>query len=194
MYKHYFLQMGLPFSLLIGIGISLIKIEEKDLNKIFSMVVLLVAIFSVVNLSQFAVNYRKMSTDTSYKIAKYIKENTGENDTLFVLGDESIIYFLADRKAATKYFDWVYSCNKWGRILQIGDSVLSELNKNKPKYIVYYNSKWFIDFYDKRLRHLENFMFQNYHIEKVIDGHLIYKSNEINMDHAEPKSNIETRN
>lgn len=179
MHGHYFLQMGLPFSLLIGLGISAIKIEEKDLSKMFYAVTLTLAIYSVLSSAFFMVSYyRKTDTYTSYKIAKYIQENTTERDNIYILGDEPIIYFLANRKAPTRYFDWLYISKNNGSILRIGDSVLPELKKNKPKYVVYQRSKWLYRIYHKRIKDVEKFIFQNYHIEKDIEHHLIYRCNQ----------------
>jgi len=152
-------------------------VEEKELKKIFSAIAFTVAFLSVLNLSLFAINYRRIENYTSYKIAKYIRENTGERDTIYILGDETIIYFLADRRAPTKFFDWLYSSKYVDNILETGESVLPELKKSKPKYVVYYNSIWLRRLYLGRIKDIEGFIFQNYHVEKNIDSHLIYKSN-----------------
>lgn len=68
-----------------------------------------------------------------YKIADKIKSITGDKDRIFVWGDQSFIYPLSDRLAATKYIVSYHISD-----FNAYDLTLSQLEVLTPKVIVYY--------------------------------------------------------
>jgi hypothetical protein len=75
------------------------------------------------------------------QIAYYIRDNTDPTDTIYVWGIAPQVYFLAQRKAATRYI-----CNANMSLLVTNDSlkalqayaptVMEEIGKSHPAYIV----------------------------------------------------------
>ena len=101
MYPHYYLQMGLPYSLLIALGISKLGVNRTYIGAF--MIAIFVAFMIHSPVTQ-AVNDMS-STDeewfesgASYEVADYIRSNTSKDDTVLLIGGQPIIYFLADRR------------------------------------------------------------------------------------------------
>lgn len=80
-------------------------------------------------ITPFAADYR------SYFIGEYIKLNSNKTDYVFVWGNHPVIYFLSDRKSATKYVHWIHIDDKL--IQNSEEYTIQELISKKPKYIVY---------------------------------------------------------
>ncbi len=65
----------------------------------------------------------------SYSLAFFIKQKTSTSDTIFVVGKENAIYFLANRKSASK--------NILVSEKQNIDQTLTDIETTKPAYILY---------------------------------------------------------
>lgn len=169
MYQHYFLQMALPFSILIGFAIFLLEISKKAFNKIIfiGVIIATVIVYNQNRIVSFLTNYKNQRNNVYYKIAEYILANTTEQDTIYIVG-EPIIYFLLNRKLPTKFF-WS-SCGDLKGILNIKDSVLSAFSNNKPKYIIRYNNFNIVE-------HIDKFILVNYHLETSFENVTLYRAN-----------------
>lgn len=74
----------------------------------------------------------KWTNDTSEKVAKYIRANTGTDDPIFVFTQQPIYYYLADRRNPTRFYvSW------FADPTPLENEMLASLKKNKPKLIVY---------------------------------------------------------
>jgi hypothetical protein len=171
MYSHYFLQMGLAFSLLIALAVSMININARDLNMIlYTVLLILIVNIPFRELLAFPDRFMNRKNDVHYKVADYIAANTTESDTIFVLGGQPILYFLANRKAPTKYFFWLHHWGWREKILHIKDETLRKFSKNKPRYFVYRQD-------NRRVAYLEKFMLEHYHGEATYGEYTLYVVN-----------------
>ena len=81
--------------------------------------------------------YRGNFFTESIQVAKFVKENTSEEDSIFVCGSEPQIYFYSQRKSATGYiymYDLVYS-HQYVKEMQA--EMMQQIEKAHPKYIIY---------------------------------------------------------
>jgi len=87
--------------------------------------------------------FDKLSNSLSFSntenMAKYIRENTGTSDTVWIFGHESLVYFLAQRRSPTR-FQWDYpltidvpGAEKIKNLFL--KTCLLEINQRKPKII-----------------------------------------------------------
>lgn len=173
MYLHYYLQMGFPFSLLIGFAVSKIAIEPKELAKIIFLAIMTIFLSTVpfYEILIFPKIIKMQKNDVYHEIAKHIADHTKEKETIFVLGGQPIIYFLAKRKSPIKYFYWLPHYGLRGDILNIKNSTLTTFTNNKPVYFVYDSEE------KRKIVHLERFMQENYYIEKQFGSYLLYRAN-----------------
>jgi hypothetical protein len=75
----------------------------------------------------------------SLEIARFISENSQENDTVAILGSEPQIYFYAHRRSATPFI-LVYEAmqpHEYARSMQT--EMIEALEKMRPRYLVYVN-------------------------------------------------------
>ncbi len=178
MFPHYYLQMGLTYSLLIALAVS-----KTGLMRIYiqALIIVLASGFLIRYPVQDTVRYIKdedknwYEADTSYAVADSIRSNTSEDDTILVIGGQPVIQFLADRRAPIRDFWWPNHHDVMFEIMNLKDSVPSALNKNKPEYIAFYEGK-----HEGQITHidyLDEFVRNNYRLEKEIGGYEIYKVN-----------------
>jgi len=176
MFPHYYLQMGLAYSLLIALAVS--KIEMKRIY-IQALLIVLAAAFLIRYPIQDTVRYIKnedknwFEADTTYAVADYIKSNTLEDDTILVIGGQPVIQFLADRRSPIKDFWWPNHHGDLFDILNLKDSVPAALGKTKPEYIIFYEGK-----YEGQITHIDymdKFIKDNYTLEKEIGGYDLFK-------------------
>jgi hypothetical protein len=109
--------------------------------------------------------------DDEYNVAKYIREHTTPQDTIFVISSNTAIYFLSERKPSTRVFFWWFHVGFRKEILgrlQIINSP-TDVFKNRPKYIVHSE--------DQRLpEDWKTLLQQNYFEEKKIGKYIILKN------------------
>lgn len=178
MFPHYYLQMGLSYSLLIALGISTINLERRHIQEIIIFLIVLFMIQSPVldTISGIKANDEYWyESRYSYEVADYIRNNTTADETILVIGGQPIIYVLSDRRAPTKHFWWTKHQDIMQKILGLEYSVPNDLNNNKPKYIAFYDGNHKELVY--RLPYLEKFKDENYTLEKNIGGYKLYVLN-----------------
>jgi 4-amino-4-deoxy-L-arabinose transferase-like glycosyltransferase len=75
----------------------------------------------------------------SLEIADYIREHTGADDRIAVIGSEPQIYFYARRLAATGYI-YTYSMMEYhDYALKMQEQMIDEIQSADPEYIVYFD-------------------------------------------------------
>lgn len=100
-------------------------------------------------------------------VSTYISQNTSNNDYIFVYTNESVYYYLFNRQNPTRFYTiWFASPNYYQQ------EVINDLQKNKPKLIIYKSSFWSnkIDNIpnEKRLPIIEKWIKNNYIYDKTI--------------------------
>jgi hypothetical protein len=75
------------------------------------------------------------------QIANYIRDNTDPTDTIYVWGIAPQVYFLAQRKAATRYIcnanmSFLVTDNSLKALQAYAPTVMEEIGKSRPAYIV----------------------------------------------------------
>lgn len=179
MFPHYYLQMGLPFSLLIALGISKLELDRRYIQ---AVIIIITAVFliqyPITQTTRRIKNEDKewFGADTSYAVADYIKSNTTEHDTMLVIGGQPIIQFLSDRKAPIKDFWWPNHHDVLFDILKLKDTVPGALAENKPEYIAFYDGKY--EGQITRISYIDEFIRENYNLEKEIGGYKLYRLKE----------------
>ncbi|CAN0501435.1 unnamed protein product, partial [Phaeothamnion confervicola] len=68
--------------------------------------------------------------------SRYIQEHTTPEDTIFVFRGGAITYFLSDRRAPTKYFQWVLHDGDLGRIVDSKGIPFQEIQEHPPALVV----------------------------------------------------------
>ena len=167
-FRHYFLQVIAPFSVLAAFGI----VESWRLTRLVSpplrfvaqggwtiLLVIMVTLFIKTDYKYFfsytpveqtalQVEVSKgvfdgygMTNVVGREIARYIRDHTDPNDTIYVWGIAPQIYFLAQRKAATRYIsNSNMSMLVTGRALEALQAyapiVMGEIKRSHPAYIV----------------------------------------------------------
>ncbi len=158
MYDHYYLQMGLAFALIVAFAVSRMKLDFKSLcPRNFAIFgITFVVIFSYGLMSGFLPDLKSYKDDETYKMSNFIKERTSESDKILVIGGQPIVYFLADRKSFTRFVFWLHLKAPYADIIGSESEIMSDLHRDKPKYIVYDKSRGYeVDF-------LQDFIKNNY--------------------------------
>ena len=86
-----------------------------------------------------AIAYWGNPFNEAQEISKYIHDNTRDTDKIAVLGSEPEIYFYADRSAATGYLYTYPLVDRQPFNLIMQEQMISEIEKNKPAFIVFCN-------------------------------------------------------
>ncbi|MDX2196113.1 MAG: glycosyltransferase family 39 protein [Cytophagales bacterium] len=73
----------------------------------------------------------------SLEIARYIQQNSNENDKIAVLGSEPQLFFYADRKSATGYIYTYGLMEIHDYNTRMQNEMIAEIEKEKPKYMVF---------------------------------------------------------
>ena len=72
----------------------------------------------------------------SIKIAEYLRDHTGPNDTIAVLGSEPQIYFYSSRHSATGYIYTYSLMEPQSYALSMQQEMIREIELAGPKYLV----------------------------------------------------------
>lgn len=151
--RHYFILLLPAVALLAGIGVtSLLSLfpEKKSTGMKSAAVILLVItplFFTVYKQKKFffQMSPKAVSRSTygfnpfpeSLEIAKYIKEQTTEDDRIVVLGSEPQIYFYSKRRSATGYI-YTYEMMKGHRYAEVMQKeMIREIESVSPKIIIF---------------------------------------------------------
>ena len=73
----------------------------------------------------------------SLEIARFIKDNTTENDRIAIIGSEPQIYFYSSRRAATGNIYMYPLMEKHDYALEMQKEMIREIEYTRPKYLVY---------------------------------------------------------
>lgn len=185
MYSHYYLQMALPYSLVISFAITKLRLSTKRIKAIIVAVTLLVLVQSPLH-KVLAYNNKidlrrtekyRLDHIESYDISRYIRNNTKSDEKILVLGGQPIIYFLSDRRSPIKVFWWndnhIFTLR---RITNFEGTFLPKLRIDKPSYVIVYEGE------DKRqtlgFEYFGKFIFDNYTFETTIGNYKLYRLNE----------------
>jgi len=168
-YGHYFLQIIASFSVLTAFGIVTAWRWAKSLSSLSRFVaqgvwtillVIMVTLFiktdykyffsyTPVGQTVFQRHYSDGTFDVSYGIynivqqgfAFFIRDHTDPSETLYVWGIAPQIYFLAQRKAATRYIcnsnmSFLVTNNSLKALEAYAPTVMEDIRKSPPAYIV----------------------------------------------------------
>jgi 4-amino-4-deoxy-L-arabinose transferase-like glycosyltransferase len=167
-FYHYFLQMIAPFSVLSAYGIGASWEWTKSLSRIsrrlaqggWMIFLLIIAIIFIktdyeyffsytpieqtvcqLKISNGVFDYYGIRNVFNQEIASYIRDRTDSTETIYVWGIAPQIYFLAQRRAATRYrnnFNMsILVTNDALRALQTyAPAVMEEVRESRPAYIV----------------------------------------------------------
>lgn len=190
-WAHYFLQVIAPFSVLTAYGIvatwkwakSLSSLPRFVAQGVWAIILVIMVIifiktdykyfFSYTPIEQTLFQYHVPKGEpplfsiyniVQHEIAGYLRNHTDPNETIYVWGIAPQVYFLAQRKAATRYI-----CNSNMSILVTNDAlkalqayaptVMEDLRRSYPAYVVQiFPLEW--------LPELQSFVRDHY----VIDG------------------------
>jgi 4-amino-4-deoxy-L-arabinose transferase-like glycosyltransferase len=195
-YAHYFLQIIAPFSVLAAYGVRTTWKLAKTLSPLPRFVVqgawaatLMIAVilfvktdykyfFSYNPVEQTVFQYKGLDgiidqygygaySAVQQEIASYIRDNTDPAGTIYVWGVSPQLYYLAQRRAATRYR------NNFNISLNVTDNpakvlrsyapvVMEEIRRSPPAYIVQI-------FRLEDFRELQNFVQDHYQIEMNVD-------------------------
>lgn len=114
------------------------------------------------------VNNFDIRTSNSYAIADYLRVNTKSTDPIFVWGDASFVYVLANRPAATKFIQ----AHHLTTIPPINyDLIIQRLEKYQPKFIIISRPGHFA------FPNLEALVKKDYKLVNVFQDLYVYKNN-----------------
>lgn len=166
MYNHYYLQLALPFSYLIGLAAVHADFRATTRKQIIVGLVLLLTGYSVFTASCFFT--KENIPDENVTVAQYISENTAEDDHIFLLGGQPIVYFLSNRRAPMKYFWWLHHRDEYRKFLPAYDQAMGKFHSSLPKYIVFQENKVRVPFF-------EEIMLAQYELESEIGRYRVYR-------------------
>jgi len=176
-YGHYFLQIMPPISLMAGwtlrkLSKSTIKLDFQSAGIILTIIFLITLNFGgyIYNSAEKTIFSEEKN---SYEVARYIKAQTNESDSIQVFSG-SAMYLLSERKAASPYFVLMLNTGENDkRKEKMNEIFITDFEKNKPKYII----PGFI--YSKpRYNATLQYIYQHYHREITISGMNLYRINE----------------
>jgi len=148
--EHYFIFILPAVSLLVGVAISALSDRSASGSKLVRFAPLLLfcaaltqPIFSgrklyfEASLSEASrMSYGRNPFPESVRIADYVREHTGPDDTIAVLGSEPQIYFYSHRHSATGYV-YTYGLmerQKYARQMQ--EEMIREIELARPRYLI----------------------------------------------------------
>lgn len=154
--KHYFILFLPALSLLIGIAFVFMA-ELFRRGKSTWLAVIPFTLFAIMFFSVIGKYGKYLFTESpeklcatiysranpfleSAEIAKFLRDNTTEQDKIAVLGSEPQIYFLSQRLPATGYIYTYPFIEAQAYSEPMQKDMITEIEKNKPKFIVMVNS------------------------------------------------------
>jgi hypothetical protein len=167
-FYHYYLQIIAPFSVLTAFGIITVWKLLKSLSPmlrfiaqgVWTILLLIMVIIFVKTDYKYFFSYTSIEQTVFYhkvldgafdgygiynviqqQVAHYIRTNTDPTEAIYVWGIAPQIYFLAQRKAATRYrnnynMSRLVSKNSLKALEAYAPMVMEDLRKSRPGYIV----------------------------------------------------------
>lgn len=195
-YAHYFLQIIAPFTILTAFGIMWVWKWAKNISPlpramiwgVWVIILTITTFYYIKTDSKYFFTYTPIEQtlyqfkglDGAYdsygygaynliqhQIASYIRDRTEPTDTIYVWGIAPQVYFLAQRKAATRYrnnynLSQNFSNNAQEALQSYGAKVMKELSQSPPAYII-------------KIMNLENFpklrtfVMEHYEVDKNVE-------------------------
>lgn len=153
--SHYFILLLPAIALLTGIGINSFCGLFQGINSLtikrgiifLSFSVPLILPLYIQHVFLFKSSPERASRMTyglnpfpeSIEIAKYIKENSSENDTIAVIGSEPQIYFYSQRHSATGFIYTYPLMEKQKYALKMQEQMIAEIESKQPKFLIFVN-------------------------------------------------------
>lgn len=146
------------------------------------------------DLNDYYLNARFTSDDFSLPadmvVGGYVKNGTGPEDPIFIWGCETLVYYLADRRNASRFIhNFPFQCD-WTPA-RFGDDLLADLERTMPALILVVRNDpawWATGTYEDSLGRLgkypemRRFLADNYSFEKGIQDFLIFRKRRIVPD------------
>ena len=186
---HYYVQVMPAVALLIGaatawLGNLLGRLRRRGLSRTVPLMLFAAAVahtffigrqlmFLSTPVEASRIMYGASPFPEAVTIAEFIKQNTGPEDAIAVLGSEPEIYFYAGRRSATGYIYTYGLMETHPFVRQMQEEMMREIENARPKYIVYVkivNSWQFKPTSDLRILHwLASYLSANYRIVGLAD-------------------------
>jgi hypothetical protein len=152
---HYFILFLPAVALFAGIGASSfygLVIREKTIPALRVVPVLLILLvlihggwqqrqflFFTDSLQASRLTYGRNPFPESLEIARFIKDNSNENDRIAVIGSEPQIYFYSNRRSATGHIYTYALMEAHPYALSMQKEMIREIESAKPRYLIYIN-------------------------------------------------------
>jgi hypothetical protein len=138
MFEHYFLQMSIPISLLFAYAFSLLTLKFGIASNYLhtALVVVGISLVPFRKIDHLPEAIKAQKNDTLHKVSDYLRKNCSERETIFVLGGQPIVYFLAQRQASTPFFNSLHHYGATGDTLKKGVPARGSFDNNPPTYFV----------------------------------------------------------
>ncbi len=166
-FEYFHIQPALPF-LAIVLGLVITQIKRKGLVKLFMIFYLVGSIYLFAN--YFMRNWREgtrfLEADVA-SIVSYVKNNTQENEKIFVLNWWDNIYPLTKTIPATD--PWVPQLAWYQNTSGIQEKEIEDLKSSKPKLILFkeYEQTGLAAYVPQRVY---EYVIENYKLKEKIDG------------------------
>jgi 4-amino-4-deoxy-L-arabinose transferase-like glycosyltransferase len=163
-FVHYYLQMALPFALVVGLALHVIDVRPQHLRRVAAagLLMLLVSALSPFRFDAVERKQDHQRNTTVAEVSRFLRDHTSPDDTIFVLGGDPVIYFLSERQAPTKYFFWLHHLGRWANVFASEGIGERELLPNLPRWFVYTEHE------SERAPNLEQIMYANYQLRHTI--------------------------
>ncbi len=180
-WPHYLIPLIPPLSIAAGVGLATLY-ENRRLLFYLLLPFLVLALYPTIRLdypyytaSPENASVMKFGSDVFVRAAdaaRYVKERTTPEDTIFQWGWEPEIYVIANRRSPNRFISHLLVAGSPDVNVAIHDLVTSVLFK-RPKYIIVQSGRdnW------PGSQELSTIMTHYYHLEKTIGGYAIYRIN-----------------
>ena len=145
--EHYFILMLPAFSLLVGLAVALLKYRLPPAMKMAPVVIITGIVVADIGLQirQFFRMTPLQLCQSIYggnpfaaarPVAQYVRENSGLNASVAVIGSEPEIYFYSNRRAATGYIYTYPLMESQPYALTMQKEMIGEIEAHKPEFLV----------------------------------------------------------
>jgi hypothetical protein len=139
-YTHYLITQFAPLAVVLSLSIQFITTSIVNKKKLFlaSMLLLLTTLpASIPAIETYNLgfkNYSGSEVEQIKGISKFIKENSSQNDTIYVHNINANIYLLSDRYSNSRFF--VLPAINYDKFPEMQSEFSKEMKSNPPKFIV----------------------------------------------------------
>jgi hypothetical protein len=148
-YRHYFAQLAPAIAIAGGTGFFFLFLlmKNKTVKVLISVTcAILIAIIPVINHTNYYIHYSPDQISRHFfginpfpespDIARYIRNNTHKDDTIFIYGSEAQILFYSQRESATSFALIYPLMSSYPRYKEFQKNAWKEIIQNSPKYII----------------------------------------------------------